>query len=138
MPSDPGKPLPEDVMKLFSGSLDFEKKFIELCSEVGTLFCTPSGKELRFVLCDLLLHDGNFISCCEALKPLNCFSETDIIGSASPPATLCKNAKFQTEGTDANLEMLTMDEIQSTEIIGSVDIKAIPFSMTFKFICCFS
>ncbi|KOM52857.1 hypothetical protein LR48_Vigan09g151600 [Vigna angularis] len=92
MPSGPGKPLPEDVMKLFSVGLDFEKKFIELCSEVGTLFCTPSGKELR---------------------------ETDIIGSASPPATLCKNAKLQTEGTDANLEMLTMDEIQSTEMIGS-------------------
>ncbi|XP_017436159.1 DNA polymerase zeta catalytic subunit isoform X5 [Vigna angularis] len=98
MPSGPGKPLPEDVMKLFSVGLDFEKKFIELCSEVGTLFCTPSGKELR---------------------------ETDIIGSASPPATLCKNAKLQTEGTDANLEMLTMDEIQSTEMIGSVDIKAV-------------
>ncbi|XP_068495573.1 DNA polymerase zeta catalytic subunit isoform X2 [Phaseolus vulgaris] len=98
MPSDPGKPLPEDVMKLFSVGLDFEKKFIELCSEAETsLFCTPPGKE---------------------------WSETDIIGSASPPATLCKNAKFQKEGTDANLEMLTMGEIQSTEMIGSMDIKA--------------
>jgi len=132
MPSDPGKPLPEDVMKLFSVGLDFEKKFMELCTEVGTsLFCTPSGKESRFVLYDLLLHDRNFISCVEALKPLNCFRETDIIGSASPPATLCKNATLQTEGIDANLEMLTMDEIQSTEIIGSVDIKAVPFSMTY-------
>lgn len=50
MPSDPGKPLPEDVMKLFSVGLDFEKKFIELCSEAETsLFCTPPGKEWRFV-----------------------------------------------------------------------------------------
>jgi len=48
MPSDPGKPLPEDVMKLFSVGLDFEEKFIELCSEAGTsLFCTPSGKDWR-------------------------------------------------------------------------------------------
>lgn len=50
MPSDPGKPLPEDVMKLLSVGLDFEKKFIELCSEAETsLFCTFSAKELRFV-----------------------------------------------------------------------------------------
>ncbi|KAH1071525.1 hypothetical protein GYH30_008183 [Glycine max] len=98
MPSDPGKPLPEDVMKLLSVGLDFEKKFIELCSEAETsLFCTFSAKELR---------------------------ETDIIGSASPPASLCKNAKLHEEGTDANLEMLTMDEIPSSEMIGTLDIKA--------------
>ncbi|CAJ1960854.1 unnamed protein product [Sphenostylis stenocarpa] len=99
MLSEPGKPLPEDVMKLFSVGLDFEKKIIELCSEAETsLFCTPSGQERR---------------------------ETDIIGSASPPATLCKNAKLHEEGgTDANLEMLTMDEIQSSEMIGRMDIKA--------------
>ncbi|TKY61502.1 DNA polymerase zeta catalytic subunit [Spatholobus suberectus] len=98
MPSDPAKPLPEDVMKLFSIGLDFEKKIIELCSEAETsLFCTPSGKELR---------------------------ETDIIGSASPPASLCKNAKLHEEGTDTNLEMLTVDEIQSSEMIGTLDIQA--------------
>ncbi|KAG5044295.1 hypothetical protein JHK87_008210 [Glycine soja] len=85
MPSDPGKPLPEDVMKLLSVGLDFEKKFIELCSEAETsLFCTFSAKELR---------------------------ETDIIGSASPPASLCKNAKLHEEGTDANLEMFSSNYV---------------------------
>lgn len=50
MPSDPGKPLPEDVMKLLSSGLDSEKKLIQLCSEAETtLFCTPLEKELRFM-----------------------------------------------------------------------------------------
>nr|KYP61756.1 hypothetical protein KK1_016266 [Cajanus cajan]KYP61758.1 hypothetical protein KK1_016268 [Cajanus cajan] len=50
MRSDHCKPLPEDVTELFSVGLDFEKKIIELCSEAeASLFCTPPGKELRFV-----------------------------------------------------------------------------------------
>lgn len=50
MPSDPGKPLPEDVMRLLSAGLDSEKKLNELCSEAeATLFCTPYEKELRFM-----------------------------------------------------------------------------------------
>jgi DNA polymerase zeta len=50
MTSDPGKPLPEDVMKLLSSGLDFQNKLIQLCSEAETtLFCTPLEKELRFL-----------------------------------------------------------------------------------------
>lgn len=50
VPSDPGKPLPEDVMRLLSAGLDSEKKLNELCSEAETtLFCTPYEKELRFM-----------------------------------------------------------------------------------------
>ncbi|KAK7337781.1 hypothetical protein VNO77_18368 [Canavalia gladiata] len=97
MPSGPGKPLPEDVMKLLSVGLDFEKKLIELCSEVETsLFCTPVEKELR---------------------------ETDIIGSASPPASLCRITKLHEEGTDSSLKLSNMDEIQSSEMVGTLDIK---------------
>ncbi|XP_027350096.1 DNA polymerase zeta catalytic subunit-like isoform X2 [Abrus precatorius] len=97
MPSDPGKPLPEDVMKLLSVGFDFERKLIHMCSEAETsFFCTPE-KELR---------------------------ETDIIGSASPPASLCENAKFHEEGTDLNPKLLTLGEMQSSEIIGMLDIKA--------------
>ncbi|KAJ1380912.1 Ribonuclease H-like superfamily [Sesbania bispinosa] len=94
MPSDPGKPLPEDVMKLLSVGLDFEKKLIELCSEAETsLLCTPSEREFR---------------------------ETDIIGSASPPASLCEKAKLLEEGTDTGLKLLTIDEMQTSEKIGMV------------------
>jgi len=50
MLSDSGKPLPEDVMKLLSSGLDFEKKLIQLCSEAETtLSCTPFEKELRYM-----------------------------------------------------------------------------------------
>ncbi|PNY14969.1 DNA polymerase zeta catalytic subunit-like protein, partial [Trifolium pratense] len=98
MASDPGKPLPEDVMKLLSSGLDFENKVIQLCSEAETtLFCTPLEKELR---------------------------ETDIIGSASPPASLCENAKLPEEGTATSLNLLKIGEMQSAEKIGMLDIKA--------------
>ncbi|KAK7397203.1 hypothetical protein VNO78_18370 [Psophocarpus tetragonolobus] len=160
MLSDPGKPLPEDVMKLFSVGLDIEKKYNELCSEVETsLFCTP-GKKLRETdiigsasppasLCknakcietDIIGSASPPASLCKNAKCI----ETDIIGSASPPASLCKNAKcvethiiglasppsslyknakLHEEGIDTNLEILTMDEIPSSEMIGTSDIKA--------------
>ncbi|XP_038703838.1 DNA polymerase zeta catalytic subunit isoform X2 [Tripterygium wilfordii] len=35
MPPDPGKPLPEDVLKSLSVGLEFEKKLLDLCSEAG-------------------------------------------------------------------------------------------------------
>ncbi|GAU11518.1 hypothetical protein TSUD_345080 [Trifolium subterraneum] len=98
MTSDPGKPLPEDVMKLLWSGLDFENKLVQNCSEAETtLFCTPLEKELR---------------------------ETDIIGSASPPASLCENAKLLEEGTATCLN-LKIGEMQSAEKIGMLDIKAI-------------
>nr|KYP71224.1 DNA polymerase zeta catalytic subunit [Cajanus cajan] len=103
MPSDPCKPLPQDVMKLFSVGLDFEKKIIELETDIIGSASPPAS------LCK---------------NALNCCRETDIIGSLSPPASLCKNAKLHEEGNDTSLEMLTMDEIRSSEMIGTLDIKA--------------
>ncbi|KAF7817900.1 DNA polymerase zeta catalytic subunit isoform X1 [Senna tora] len=78
IPPDPGKPLPQHVLKNLSAGFDFEKKFLELCSEAdaSSSFLTPLEKELR---------------------------ETDIIGSASPPASLCKDTKLHEEGIDASL-----------------------------------
>nr|XP_012569554.1 DNA polymerase zeta catalytic subunit [Cicer arietinum] len=97
MPSDPGKPLSEDVMKLLSAGLDFKKKLIEFCTEAETtLFCTPFEKEPR---------------------------ETDIIGSATPPSSLCENTKLLEEGTDTRLKLMKIGEMQSAEKIGMLDIK---------------
>ncbi|KAI9084793.1 hypothetical protein K1719_033199 [Acacia pycnantha] len=97
IPPDPGKPLPEVVMRSLSAGLDFEKKFVELCCEAETCASFTSFEELR---------------------------ETDIIGSASPPASMCKDAKLHEEGTEANLRLLTFDETQPSEIIGTQGIKA--------------
>ncbi|XP_054790438.1 DNA polymerase zeta catalytic subunit isoform X2 [Prosopis cineraria] len=94
---DTGKPLPEVVMRSLSGGLDFEKKFVEMCCEAETCASFISSEESR---------------------------ETDIIGSASPPASLCKDAKLHEEGTEANLRLLTVDEMQSSEIIGTQGKKA--------------
>lgn len=56
MPPDPGKPHPEDVMKLLSVGLDLDKKLFELCSEAETsLFCTPSDK-FRFVYSHYMMY----------------------------------------------------------------------------------
>ncbi|KAK7258870.1 hypothetical protein RIF29_24458 [Crotalaria pallida] len=98
MPPDPGKPLPEDVMKLISAGLDFEQKLLQLCSEAETSSSlTPSQKELR---------------------------ETDIIGSATPPCSLSEDAKLNEEGVGTNLKLLTVDEMQPSELIGALDVEA--------------
>ncbi|KAK4282799.1 hypothetical protein QN277_014132 [Acacia crassicarpa] len=97
VPPDPGKPLPEVVMRSLSAGLDFEKKFVELCCGAETCASFTSFEELR---------------------------ETDIIGSASPPASMCKDSKLHEEGTEADLRLLTVDETQPSEIIGTQGIKA--------------
>lgn len=67
----------------------------------------------------------------EGLTTLNCCRETDIIGSASPPASLCKNAKLLEEGTGTNLKLLNIDETQSAEKCGMLYIKAITVTSIF-------
>lgn len=64
-------------------------------------------------------------------QALKCCRETDIIGSASPPASLCENAKLLEEGTDTSLKLLKIGQMQSAEKIEMLDIKAIAFSSIF-------
>lgn len=64
-------------------------------------------------------------------EPLNCRRETDIIGSASPPCSLCEDAKLHEEGKGTDLNLSTVDEMQSSEMIGVLDMKAVTFSMIF-------
>ncbi|RYR52485.1 hypothetical protein Ahy_A06g027394 isoform A [Arachis hypogaea] len=90
MPPDPGKPLPEDVMKLLSAGIDFEKRLIELCNIAGTtVTLTPSQKELR---------------------------ETDIIGSASPPCSL-NDAKIHEDGGDNSFSLLPAAEREAQHLL---------------------
>lgn len=49
IPLDPGKPLPEVVMRSLSAGLDFHKKFVEMCCEAETCGSLNSFEELRFV-----------------------------------------------------------------------------------------
>ncbi|KAF7139423.1 hypothetical protein RHSIM_Rhsim07G0183800 [Rhododendron simsii] len=46
--SNPGKPLPEDVLKTLSHGLEFENKLMELCNESkNVLSCTPFENDAR-------------------------------------------------------------------------------------------
>lgn len=64
-------------------------------------------------------------------QALKCYRETDIIGSASPPASLCENAKLLEEGTDTSLKLLKIGQMESAEKIEMLDIKAIALSSIF-------
>uniref|UniRef100_A0A2N9J7B6 Reverse transcriptase zinc-binding domain-containing protein n=1 Tax=Fagus sylvatica TaxID=28930 RepID=A0A2N9J7B6_FAGSY len=50
MPSDPSKPLPEDVLRSLSLGLEFENKLIELCGETeNTLALNPFEKNVKLL-----------------------------------------------------------------------------------------
>ncbi|KAI4349976.1 hypothetical protein L6164_010509 [Bauhinia variegata] len=94
---DPGKPLPDEVLKSLSMGLDFEKIIFEFCSEAKTSSFSTSSEELR---------------------------ETDIIGSASPPDSLSEGGKLRGGEIDSSIKLLTVNERASSEMVGTLDIKA--------------
>ena len=50
MPSDPSKPLPNDVLITLSLGLEFESKLIELCGAIeNTLVLNPLEKNVKLL-----------------------------------------------------------------------------------------
>ncbi|GMH07749.1 hypothetical protein Nepgr_009589 [Nepenthes gracilis] len=59
---DPGKPLPEDVLKTLSNGLEYENKLQELCSKEEEKFSTTLEKEARSMLpARSSTEEGDFI-----------------------------------------------------------------------------
>jgi hypothetical protein len=94
MPSDPSKPLQEDVLRSLSLGLEFENKLIELCGETeNTLTVNPFEKNVKL----LQSPQG---SICEK-----------------------ENGPIPTEGRDTSIKPLSIDEMWPSTIIETLDPK---------------
>ncbi|KAG5541466.1 hypothetical protein RHGRI_021327 [Rhododendron griersonianum] len=131
--SDPGKPLPEDVLKTLSHRLEFENKLMELCNESkNDLSCTPfendardaelmrpspnEEKKVELGLCDTK-NEGS-----GALKRLIVGNETVMM---SPQGLPCKDDNVNIPGNGKALcpKLLLEDDIQTSRTNGSSDAK---------------
>lgn len=113
MPPDPGKPLPEDVLKTFSLGLDFEDRLKDLYGATITS-STVGGISVGVGYRNRNCSDG------EALK---CSNETGIAGSLTPQGSLCAEEYGPTpsKGRDTSPKALSTDEMQQSAIIETVD-----------------
>ncbi|KAE9459027.1 hypothetical protein C3L33_09073, partial [Rhododendron williamsianum] len=129
--SDPGNPLPEDVLKTLLHRLEFENKLMELCNESkNDLSCTPfendardaelmrpspnEEKKVELGLCDTK-NEGS-----GALKRLIVGNETVMM---SPQGLPCKDDNVNIPGNGKALcpKLLLEDDIQTSRTNGSSD-----------------
>lgn len=133
MPPDPGKPLPEDVLRSLSHGLEFENKLGELCNQAGdSLAFTPLEKDERFMqsitssadernlVGDVLVspneNDG---------EPSKCFKDQNKNISPVSQGSLCEedDDAIPSEGRGMCLQQLSVDERQRSENIGPSGLK---------------
>ncbi|MED6120140.1 hypothetical protein PIB30_018351, partial [Stylosanthes scabra] len=123
MPPDPGKPLPEDVMKLLSAGLYFEKRLLELCNEAGTTVSstpseTPSQKVLRFAAEWEAQHLLKWLATSQAAEDIN--SDDDLacetmLSPLLPAATIDKMVE------KASMQYESESQKECQDILDSVD-----------------
>ncbi|GMY18869.1 DNA polymerase zeta catalytic subunit-like [Fagus crenata] len=119
MPSDPSKPLPNDVLRTLSLGLEFESKLIELCGATeNTLALNPLEKNGNLVG---LGHTNPDNRDGESLKYSK---EKDIMGSLSPQGSI-REEEIPTEGRDTSIKPLSIDEMRTSAIIETLDPKVI-------------
>ncbi|KAI8027476.1 DNA polymerase zeta catalytic subunit [Camellia lanceoleosa] len=133
--SDPGKPLPKDVLRTLSHGLEFENKLMELCHEADNdSSCIPFEKDViyaepvkpstikgnivEFGLCDPK-EDGG-----EALKCSNVGDETTIMLPHGMPSE-DDNVIIPGEGRAVHPRKLLVDDMQTSQTIGSSDAKVV-------------
>jgi DNA polymerase zeta len=123
---DPGKPLPQDVLKTLSLGLEFENKLIELCGDA----MTSSTVEENLVGLGHVNPDNI------ELEALKCSKETEIVGSLLPQGSICEkeDGTRSTEGRDASSKPLSTNEMRSSAIAETLDPKVIYHDLNFLFV----
>ncbi|GMY18883.1 DNA polymerase zeta catalytic subunit-like [Fagus crenata] len=115
MPSDPSKPLPNDVLRTLSLGLEFQSKLIELCGATeNTLALNPLEKNGNLVG---LGHTNPDNRDGESLKYSK---EKDIMRSLSPQGSI-REEEIPTEGRDTSIKPLSIDEMRTSAIIETSD-----------------
>uniref|UniRef100_A0A2N9FAW5 DNA polymerase n=1 Tax=Fagus sylvatica TaxID=28930 RepID=A0A2N9FAW5_FAGSY len=131
MPSDPSKPLPDDVLRTLSLGLEFENKLIELCGETeNTLALNPLEKNVKLLQSMTSATDeGNLVGLGHTNpdnrdgESLKYSKEKDIMGSLSPQGSI-REEEIPTEGRDTSIKPLSIDEMRTSAIIETLDPKA--------------
>ena len=132
MPSDPKKPLPDDVLRTLSLGVEFENKFIELCGEIeNTLALNPLEKNVKLLQSMTSATDeGNLVGL-EHTNPdnrdgesLKYSKEKDIMRSLLPQGSIHEE-EIPIEGRDTSIKPLSIDEMQTSAIIETLDPKVI-------------
>ncbi|XWS42404.1 hypothetical protein CRYUN_Cryun16bG0011700 [Craigia yunnanensis] len=130
LPSDPDRPLSEEVLKALSLGLGFENKLMELCSKVEE---TLSGNELGFEHSVMVSADEENLvgpthinSKHTVLQALRCLKEQNLLGSLSQHCKPCEKEMkaASSEEKDVCPERLSIGEIQSSETVLTSDPKA--------------
>ena len=111
MPSDPSKPLPDDVLRTLSLGLEFEKKLIGLCGETkNTLALNPLEKNVKLLQSMTSTTDeGNLVGLGHTNtdnidgEPLKYSNEKEIMGSLPPQGSI-REKEIPTEGGDTSIQ----------------------------------
>ena len=111
MPSDPSKPLPDDVLRTLSLGLEFENKLIELCGETeNTLALNPLEKNVKLLQSMTSTTDeGNLVGLGHTNtdnidgEPLKYSNEKEIMGSLPPQGSI-REKEIPTEGRDTSIQ----------------------------------
>uniref|UniRef100_A0A2N9I954 DNA polymerase n=1 Tax=Fagus sylvatica TaxID=28930 RepID=A0A2N9I954_FAGSY len=131
MPSDPSKPLPNDVLRTLSLGLEFESKLIELCGATeNTLALNPLEKNVKLLQSMTSATDeGNLVGLGHTNpdnrdgESLKYSKEKDIMGSLSPQGSI-REEEIPIEGRDTSIKPLSIDEMRTSAIIETLDPKA--------------
>lgn len=122
MASDPGKPLPQDVLRTLSLGLEFENVFMEMCGErQETVSSFENDVEvLKSVAC--ATDEENLIK----LGPANYdYKDPQYLLSALAPQVLVHQEGISSKGKDACPELPSGSEIHSPEMIGTPSQKVV-------------
>ena len=129
MPPDPGKPLPEDVLRSLSHELEFEDKLRELCNGASnSLTSAALEKDGRFMQSITSSADeGNLVG--DALvspndndgEPKKCSEDRHKNISLGSQGSLCEedDEGIPSEGRGICPQQLSVDEMLRSENIGT-------------------
>ena len=132
MPSDPSKPLPDDVLRTLSLGLEFESKLIELCGATeNSLALNPLEKNVKLLQSmTSATNEGNLVGLGHTNpdnrdgESLKYSKEKDIMGSLSPQGSI-REEEIPSEGRDTSIKPLSIDKMRTSAIIETLDPKVI-------------
>lgn len=139
MPPDPGKPLPEDVLRSLSHELEFKDKLRELCNEAGhsltlidervTQSIRSSADEGNLVGDVLISHNGN------DGEPSNCLKYQTKNISLGSQGTVSEedDDAIPNEGSGICPQQLLIDQMHRSETNGTSGLKVTSMTFIFSF-----
>lgn len=128
IPSDPSKPLPEDVLRTLSLGPEFMNKFLDLHNEAESPLClTPLEKDVTSVQLMTSPNEANAVRFAHVLnnddgESSECLKEQRIVGSLSSQE---EDGAIPSAERDANVKFSFNSELPASQMIEALDKKVI-------------